>query len=368
MFNFKNLLKMKNYFLRRMKSIILLSFVTSMFVLTNCDKDEDKVDNGQSTSEKDTGVFVINEGSFGNENSSLSFINNETGDITNDMFYDKNNRPLGDVFQSMNIINEKAYMVINGSSVIEVIDPETIESEATITDFTSPRYIIPINDSKAYVSDLFAGKIWIVCLDDNQIEDNIEFSAGWSEYMIEYGNNIFVTAPDVDKVYKINPETHSIIDEVEVQSMPSTMIVDKNDVIWVISGGRYDFGTGEQIEAGGITAIDAEDMEVITELTFPKDGVSYSNIQICEDGETIYYIGGGVWELSISDDELPSEPIIESNGNFFYGLGVCPKLGDFYISDPKDFNQRGEVLIYNSEGELKNSFSSGIVPSGFLFY
>ena len=52
----------------------------------------------------ENGYFVTNEGNFGTGNGSISFISNE-GDVENDVFSQINSFQLGDVVQSMSIIN-----------------------------------------------------------------------------------------------------------------------------------------------------------------------------------------------------------------------------------------------------------------------
>ena len=53
-------------------------------------------------------------------NAELGFINNGLKQRLDNVFQSANNRNLGDVFQSMNIINEQAYLVINNSGKIEI--------------------------------------------------------------------------------------------------------------------------------------------------------------------------------------------------------------------------------------------------------
>ncbi len=345
-----------------------LTIVFALFVLifiTGCEKDEDAAPDAPT--EKVDGIFIINEGAFLNENSSLSYIDKTTGEINNNVFYEANNRPLGDVFQSMKIFNEKAYMVINNSGVIEVIHPETIELITTITGFTSPRYFLPVNETTAYVSDLFAEKIWVVNLSNNSIESEIEFPGGWSESMIKAEGNVFVSAPNANNIYVIDPSSHEIIDNIEVFSQPNSMVTDNNGTIWVLSGGTWDWETGEQVETGGITAINSQTREVNETYSFPQDGISYSKLTINKTSEKLFYIGGGIWSMDITNPELTTEPLIENTGENFYGLGVCPETGNIYVSDAIDFNQRGKIMQFSSQGNKIESFDAGVVPAGFVF-
>ncbi len=339
-----------------------------MFLLTGCDKDEEGDPNDYKLIEQGNTVFVINEGAFMNENSSLSYIDKTKNNIDNDFFYDVNDRLLGDVFQSMEIINNEGYLVINNSGVVEVVDHKTIELKTTIDGFNSPRYILPVDESTAYVSDMFEGCIWVVDLDDHTIESEIEFPGGWSEAMVKIDDNVFVTAPNVNKVYVIDPTSHSITGSLEVLPQPNSLVTDKDGSLWVLSGGEFDFETGEQIEPGGLTEINAQTIEKIQQYSFPEDGISYSNLTIDESGKDLYYIGGGIWNMSIDDQELAGEPLIESQGENFYGIGVSPQTGNLYVGDAIDFDQRGVVLKYTSAGDKIDSYDAGVAPGGFLFY
>ena len=64
---------------------------------------QDEEDNPLGLPLKDDGFFIINEGAFGNSDTSLSFYSSESGEVTNNIFQLVNNRPLGDQSQSMTI-------------------------------------------------------------------------------------------------------------------------------------------------------------------------------------------------------------------------------------------------------------------------
>src|SRR5665648_62997 len=86
-----------------------------------------------------SGVFILNEGNFRWGNGSLSFYSYDSSKIYNDLFHTINGRPLGDVPNSMKTIGDKAYIVVNNSGKIEVINSNTLESLTTINGLISPR-------------------------------------------------------------------------------------------------------------------------------------------------------------------------------------------------------------------------------------
>ena len=141
----------------------------------------------------ENGVFISCEGNFMYGNASLSFYNSENNTVQNQLFYARNNVPLGDVSQSLTLYENTLFIVVNNSGKIFAIDSETAEFKGVITGFTSPRYMHFISDKKAYVSDLYAHKISIVNPKTFEISGEIELSENHtSEQMVQLGKYVFV--------------------------------------------------------------------------------------------------------------------------------------------------------------------------------
>src|SRR5690606_28464601 len=98
------------------------------------------------------GYFVLNEGTFGNADASVTFIG-DNGVVHPDIFQTVTGNPLGDLAQSMAFEGDNAYIVVNGSNKIEVVNRFTFESEATLSSsLENPRYIAFAN-GKGFVSN-----------------------------------------------------------------------------------------------------------------------------------------------------------------------------------------------------------------------
>ncbi|MEJ6749487.1 MAG: YncE family protein, partial [Flavobacteriales bacterium] len=126
----------------------------SITIFTSCEQDTNDVFISEGNYEN--GYFVTNEGNFDSGNGSISFVSNE-GNVEDDVFASVNSVPLGDVVQSMTIIGENAYIIVNGSAKIEVASLDSMINLATITGLTSPRYIASVSENKAYVTDWGVG-------------------------------------------------------------------------------------------------------------------------------------------------------------------------------------------------------------------
>ena len=143
----------------------------------------------------DTGLFITNEGNFQYGNATLSFYNPATKEIENEIFYRANAMKLGDVAQSMVIRDGIGWVVVNNSHVVFAIDINTFKEVGRITNFTSPRYIHFLSDEKAYVTQIWDNRIFIVNPKKYQITGYIEcpnrtMVSGSTEQMVQYGKYV----------------------------------------------------------------------------------------------------------------------------------------------------------------------------------
>ena len=304
-------------------------------------------------------VLIGCEGNFGWGNASISLFNPTNNSITNTVFQNINGYALGDVLQSMTEHNGHLFAVVNNSGKIEVLDTATYQKTATINGLTSPRYFCGINNSKAYVSDLFSDQIAILDLGNNSVIGNIN-TGGWTEEMLLFNNKVYVCRPDTNFILQINAITNIIEDTIIVAKGPSSIVLDSNNKLWSLSSG------GMNEEQGELNQIDPSTNLVIKKLVFVDISTSPNSLKISPNGETMYYLNNGVNQLSIDATSLPTSSIINQNGALFYGLGISP-TNDIYVSDAVDYVQSGIVYRYDSTASLIHQFSVGIIPQGFWF-
>jgi hypothetical protein len=304
-------------------------------------------------------VLIGCEGNFGWGNASISLYNPTDNSITNTVFQNINSYALGDVLQSIAEYNGKLFVVVNNSGNIEILDTATYQKTATISGLTSPRYFCGINNSKAYVSDLFSNQIAILDLGSNSAIGSIN-TGGWTEEMLLVNDKVYVCRPDTNFILQINASTNSIEDTIIVGKGPSSLVLDSENNLWVLSSG------GINEEQGELNQIDPTTNNIIQTMVFSDISNSPNNLKIAPNGETLYYLNNGVNELSIYASSLPSSSIINQNGALFYGLGISP-TNDIYVSDAVDYVQSGIVYRYDSSASLIHQFSVGIIPQGFWF-
>ncbi len=317
----------------------------------------------------DNGFFVSCEGNFGSGNGSISFVS-EDGVVENGLFQTVNDLPLGDVVQSMTIIDTLAYIVLNGSAKVEVVDAGTIEYVATITDLSSPRYVVQVSEEKAYITD-WIGEVAVLDLESNIITTTIPVGVG-PENVVVSGDYAFVANKggwDLgNTVSVIDIATDAVVETIVVGEKPAYFQVDANGDVWVLSEGNtvYDENWNVVSEtAGTLTKINATSLAVEAVFAFAL-GEHPMNLVINETKEVLYYKNGAwstsVFSHSIYDSELASTPFVAKS---FYSLGAHDSM--IYGADAMDFSQAGWVYQYTSTGALVDSFQVGVIPGGFAF-
>ena len=346
-----------------------IGIIASLIIsFTSCEKDSFTLVSDIENFEN--GYFVTNEGSFGTGNGSISFISN-LGEISNNVFYQINSFILGDVVQSMSIIDNKGYIIVNNSSKIEVTSIDSMNSIATIQGLISPRYIIKASDQKAYVSDWGINGIHIINLNTNTIISTINTGTGPEKIVISNGNayvcNIGGWGLD-NTVTVIDIETDMVISTVEVGDKPNSAVVDENGEVWILSGGYTEYDTNWNIiseTTGFLKRINTFTNTVDKSYAFPL-GNHPEDLVVNESKNKLYFSDGSwnksVYEFNINDSQLPTNSIINRS---FYDLGY--HNGYIFGTDAVDYVQNGWSYQYNLSGILIDSVQVGIIPGGYCF-
>jgi len=359
----------------RKKLYILILIVLS---LSSCMKDDELWVNSKPDIDVHyNGLFVVCEGNFMYGNASLSYYDIETMQVYNDVFFYTNALPLGDVAQSITIHGDFAYIVINNSGKIYVMNINTFEYVGKITGLTSPRYIHFISDTKAYVSDLYSKTIEIVNPQTFEITGSISinnfdnsFYQHSSEQMISFENYVFVNSWSYDnKILIIDSDTDELIDSIEVLKQPNSIVLDKFNKLWVLSEGSpedspYGFANA------GLTKIDADSFSIEQEIKF-EEGSAPSELVINGEGDILYFLNKDVYRFPViamqTPEKIISSPYLNIQNVGYYGLAVDPETSEIYVADVIDFVQNGNVYRFTSEGVPVDTFKVGISPGAFGF-
>jgi len=307
-------------------------------------------------------------------NATLSFYDPYIEEVNNQVFYNTNEFPIGDVLQSMTIIDSLGFLMINNSGKVFVFNTRTMLHKATISGLTSPRYMLALSSNKAYISDLYSRSITII--DPSTYEKTGSILIGnCTEEMVMIGDNVYACSWSFnDKIYKIDAATNTLSDSLVVNMQPNSMVVDVNNKIWVLSDGGYPGMHGA--ESAALTRIDPQSFTIEETFEFSDPLSSPTELSINPGKDTLYFLNNsagksgienGVFQVSTDAVSLPTLALIGSKDRLFYGLGIDPLSGAIYVSDAIDHIQKGWVFRFSKAGSRIDSFKVDIIPGEFCF-
>lgn len=348
-------------------SLLAMTLIVTFF---SCKKD----DNPAPAPEKPKiteGVYVLNEGNFNGNNTTLTYYNFLLSNPVTDIYKNVNGNGLGDSGNDMIIYGSKLYIVMNVSSYLEVADASTTKSIKKI-DFKkdgkaiSPRSVVAYNN-KVFVSS-WDGTIAVIDTASLAIEKFIAVGKN-PEQMIITGNKLFVCnsggiTPGYDStVSVIDLNTLTETTKVKVGTNPTAITTDNAGNIFVVCTGNY-----------GSIAPKLVKMDINTNTITKSLLTSLSKLRFYKG--TIYATGGYgfpfVQKINPADLTIASANFVTDGTAIItpYALNIDETTGDVYIGDAKDYMSSGSVFCFDNTGKLKFKFSTapGLLPNTVVFY
>jgi len=338
--------------------------MTIIILFSSCKKEEPTPTLGDFQN----AVFIVNEGNFTAGNASLTYYNHQSGEVEQQVFYRKNNTPLGDVANSISFDVTSIYLVVNNSHVVYKINSKTGVYESKTNELTSPRNFLKIDDDRALISDLYEHNLTLVNTINMEIISKIPIGRT-SENLLKAGNEVFITnwsAYNQDKennmVMVLNTQNLQLTDSIEVGIEPNSLVLDKDNNLWVLCSGGF-----MNEEKPSLWKIDATTKVVERQYIFNDINAAPIKLSINKSADTIYFLNKDVYRMSIYDDNLSSEIFIgKGETNNFYSLGIGHN-SDIYITDARDYTRNGTVYRYSPIGILKLEFEAGLIPGAIGF-
>lgn len=348
-------------------------FVLASLIITSCTSDDrdDPISVQPPSGNYTDGIFILNEGGFGYSNASVSFLD-QTGEVYNSIYTDVNAMGLGDTAQSMGFNGDNAYLVVNNSATVEVVNRYTFEYIATVSDMiVNPRYI-EFSGNKGYITnwgdpnDVNDDYVAVLNLDTNLVESKISVAEGPEKILLNNGK-LYVTHKGGygygNTISVIDVASESVTSSIPVADVPDGMVID-NGSLYVICSGKASW-TGEETLAK-LIKVNLSNTNEITTLDFSSE--QHPRFLEFENGALYYTLDNDVYTIDVNDFQLPQNPSFSPSADgvqILYAFEIHE--GTIYIADAKDYVSNGEAFIYNLNGDLQNQFLVQIIPNAFYF-
>lgn len=359
--------KIKCQFLKRgISSLSLAGLLLLLPIFTACHKEEpipEDINNSGLT-----GLYVLNEGVWNMNNSSISYYDFDEQVMYQDMFLRQNGRRLGDTGNDLKQYGSKLYAIISVSEQLEIMDVRTCKSLKQISLVgKSPRFTAFFED-KAYIS---CNDGSILRLDTGTMTIEASVTAGSNPEGLCVANRKLYVANSGGLNYPNYGNTVSVIDlqtfteikTIQVGTNPYLLRADMYGDVYLATRGNYN-----DIPAT-FQRIDSQTDEVVQDFNLPV-----VNFAISGQKAYLYYYNFNTQASWIKVMDISTETIINeafiSDGTVIqipYAIGVNEENQDVYIADACQFTVNGDLYCFDRDGKKKFSVEVGMNPSALVF-
>jgi hypothetical protein len=319
-------------------------------------------------------LYVLSEGLFNMNNSTLSLLDFNRRTLNQDFFLYQNNRGLGDTGNDMKRYGSKLWIVVNVSSQLEVLDVKSGISLKRIPFFNAngvarqPRYIA-FSGSKAYVCS-FDGTV--ARIDTTSLEIEAVIAVGRNPDGIAVANRkLYVSnsggldMPNYDTtVSVVDLSTFTEVKKIDVGMNPYKIEADNEGDVYVVSRGN-----NGNVKAKLVRINSRTDM-----VTQSFDDLQVVNFTIHSDTAYLYnydFVKNTYWvktfdcktEKIISTNFISDSTVLERP----FSISVHPTNGNVYLTDARDYTSKGDLLCFSRTGKLLYKIESiGLNPNTVL--
>lgn len=376
---------MKIQKMRKIKPIqwacLLMGCVLPLFY-ASCDDMEDKpvtsTVEGQITETGTAEIYILSEGLFNLNNSSLTRYSFRTHQLKTNYFSTINKRGLGDTANDIALYGNKLYIVVNVSSTLEVVDFTTGQSIKQIPMRTEngssrqPRHIA-FHKDKAYVCS-FDGTV--ARIDTTSLEIEATVKAGRNPeslcvqneklYVSNSGGLDYTEGIGVDNtVSVIDLASFTEIKKITVGPNPGCILPDSENFVYVATHGKNIVERDYHLVKINSHTDEVErvfDEKVMNFAIQGNVGYLYNYNYQTEDASIKMFnlqTGETIREHFITDGTPIHTP---------YGIHINPYSGNIYITEAYSYTVTGDVLCFNQNGQLQFRLNRiGLNPNTVVF-
>jgi hypothetical protein len=345
--------------MKNLKLSTLFATAALSVILASCHKDTKVVPVNTPATD---GLYVLNQGIFNDNNSTLSFYNYSSKQVTTDIFSSVNGRGLGDTGNDIEIYGSKMYIVVNVSSTLEVVDAKTGKSIKQIKLFNGatarqPRDVV-FYKNNAFITS-YDGTVAVMDTTALAVSQYIPVGRNPEELTVANGklyvaNSGGLDYPNYDNtVSVINLSTLTVTKTLTVVVNPQNVVADNYGNVYVLSAGDY-------ASIPSSLAIIDDNADVV------KSQTNFDGSNMAIQGDNIYFItSAGKIEIYNAKTQSVSNTSFITDGTVIttpYYVTADAGTGEVFVTDAKDYSSNGTLFAFDQTGKKEYSVTVGINP------
>lgn len=349
---------------------LLLLFAFLPFVFTACTSDPEP----QLTVDSyDNGLLIVNEGNFFSGDGEISHYNQETGEVTNNLYQTVNGVVLAAYIEQLRVFGENAYIVDSnqGGAKVVAVDKATFREKGRVEGLEIPRDVA-VAGNKLFIADWgnydtegnYTNPNSFVAVADingGTMVDKIPVSSR-PQSIVAFSGFIYVVSEAGKELIKIDPASLEVVSRKTLEASPNELLISNNELI-LYSTVAQELHI-DKIDPANLSAANSV-FEIPHSTRLILDGEGQAWTLTSAYSADYSYTDNQVVSFSISGSGTP-KAIFEARN--LKGIGLDKTDKQLYIADDNGIQGNGTVVIADLQGEEISKLNVGRVPSKFYFY
>lgn len=355
----------------KLNSFLFMALAASLLVASSCKKEENPINKKPIVAV--SGVYILNEGTYNEDNASFSFFDLKSKKMQNNVFATANpTMKLGNGGNDMGVYGSKIYIAMNGSNKLEIANAVDGKSLKTIQ-ITEPSYIA-FHGKHAFVTS-YTNKVFVI--DTASMAVVKEINVGKTpEQMAVSGDFVFVTNSGWKDGF-FGGKFDNTVSVIDAKSLTKTrdIIVEENVNQIEADNKGFVYVLNAPISFVWPTIVTPARFHVINTKTLKVEkslDISASSMSIKDN--TAYLIndtyGNGAVsfvELNLTSFEVTKKNELLKGIQNPYSLAVDPDSGDIWIGDGMGYGDNGKVFRFIKNVKDPERYSVGVSPRKIVF-
>ncbi|WP_428331368.1 DUF5074 domain-containing protein [Mucilaginibacter sp.] len=328
-------------------------------VLSACHKDKIVPKSDTPTAVTRAGLYILNQGNFGGNNSTLTYYDYTTKQLTADFFSSVNGSKLGDTGNDIEIYGSKMYITVNNSNRVDVVNAKT--GKLIKQDSLHQCRSIAFYKGNAFITS-YDG--YVAVMDTTTLTINKTITVGRNPEQLLISNGKLYVANSGGLSFGNPDKTVSVVDLTSLtETKKITVIADPVSLAADTYGNVYVLSLGDFASiAAGMTIIDNTTDAVKSQ---PAVNLGY-NIPITVQGDFVYYVTA---DNKIAVYNAKTQTAAQTNfitdGTVIttpFAITADPLTGEIFITDAKDYSSNGVLYAFDKTGKKEYAITTGISP------
>jgi len=360
---------------------VIFSLLGLGLLLVSCKKDDEVI---AAAVEPRKAIIGI-EGISPNGISSLAYYDVAAQLIENNVFRKANINPLGAQLNDMMIDENRGrlVLVVPGSDKIVFTNLADLKIEKQYGKFMQIKNIVQTSPNEYYISSWEFNGVYVVNANNGNVKKEVLVQGTGPTKMLVHEDLAFVCNTGAflfDSTVTILRTTEdTIVANLSVGGKPNSMVIDSENNLWVLNGGKVDNMNPFASGLGSLYRYQLDSLirDIDSNFAIVPDTVMYftdnllkpHSLTLNAEGNQLFYIGnsptGSVFSMSTFAKRVEESPLIMGN---YYALAFDELELELYAMRlPDNTDQDGDVQVYSPAGNLKTSLKIGVKPKNVVF-